>query len=68
MYKLVVGNIGFVGKHKDESEIRKLFNDYVEISKSGIGRAAGEMITIFNENGEIIEEYIPRGEENDEDF
>lgn len=57
-YELIVGNIGTVYRGPSEAIAVAEYDDYVEISKSGYGRAAGEEITLFKD-GEIIKEHTP---------
>lgn len=56
MYEVIVGNIGTVYRGDDESEARRLFDVYVEQSRSGFGRAGGESVTVF-QDGEIVLEH-----------
>jgi hypothetical protein len=55
-YVVNVGNIGNV-ECKNKKEALEVFKDYVEQSKSGRGRAAGESVYVL-EDGEPIKEYI----------
>jgi len=55
-YELVVGNIGVVYRGPHAAIAVAEFDEYVDISKSGYGRAAGEEITLFKD-GEVIKEH-----------
>lgn len=58
LYEVIVGNIGKVGEYKDdEKNARDTFKTYVYISKSNMGRAAGESVDLYM-NGEILESFI----------
>jgi hypothetical protein len=56
-FEVVVGNIGTVYSGRDEAEAQKHYDEYVDQSKTGYGRAAGESVTMFR-NGEIFKEHI----------
>jgi hypothetical protein len=61
LYEVIVGNIGTVfasSNPKDASEALRIFREYVESSKSGVGRAGNEPVTLFYD-GEIDDEYNP---------
>lgn len=57
-YELIVGNIGRVLVTDDAVQAEADYATYVEQSKSGAGRAAGESVTLFKDN-EIALEYEP---------
>ena len=57
-WTVIVGNIGTVYDGSDEAEARLVYNDYINDSKTGIGRAGNEPVTLCGE-GEPIEEYLP---------
>lgn len=63
-YELIVGNIGKVYDGDDRVEADRLFALYVDQSKSGVGRAGGEDVVLF-EDDEIIREYTGHLKEND---
>ena len=52
-YQVVVGNIGTVYDGHSRELAEDSFKDYRELSRSGYGRAAGEMVTLF-EDGDAI--------------
>lgn len=51
-----VGNIGNIDEDTEEAA-RATFKEYVEQSKSGVGRAGGESVYLL-QDGEPVEEYI----------
>ena len=55
-YEVVVGNIGSVYDGSDESEGRRKYQSYVDLSRSNIGRAGGESVVLM-QDGEILKEY-----------
>lgn len=57
-YEVIVGNIGKVYTGTDAEEAEETFEEYVEQSKSGYGRAGAEQVTMLL-NGEIRKEYNP---------
>ena len=57
MYAVVVGNIGTVYQGDDFETAFATYDEYVEQSKSGVGRAAGESVCIFFD-GEMTSEYV----------
>jgi len=58
MFQVIVGNVGCV--HETENERDAFFTArlYVDRSKSGRGRCAGEPVTVLKD-GEPVQEYIP---------
>lgn len=56
-YDVIVGNIGNVYSGTDEDKARATYKEYVEQSKSGVGRAGGEDVTLML-NDEIEDEFI----------
>ena len=54
-YEVVVGNIGTVYRGTDQDEAGRRFRSYVQDSRNGYGRVAGEPVTLFKD-GEIVEE------------
>jgi hypothetical protein len=57
-WMVVVGNVGTVYDGPVEDEARKTYNDYVEFSIYGEGRASNENVTLFSGN-EIVSEFFP---------
>ena len=55
-YEVIVGNVGTVYKGSDATEAHRLYNHYVELSRTGAGRVAYEDVTLFLD-GEPSEEY-----------
>lgn len=59
MFDVIVGNIGTVRSNANITECERVFAEYVSQSKSGIGRAGGEDVTItVSKTGEIYREYF----------
>ena len=56
-FEVVVGNIGSVYSGNSLSIALDLFDTYVNQSKSGVGRAGGEFVTLFK-YGEPYKEFI----------
>jgi len=72
--EVIVGNIGtvYTGKPRDRDKAIKIYEEYVEQSKSGLGRAGGEEVCIM-ENGHpdpqhdyIPENYCDDGDDGDD--
>lgn len=73
-FTVVVSNIGTVHKGYDENVAKGVFDEYVEQSKSGLGRAGGENVSMFGGNvsvltgdaalvhNDIVHEYSPLDE------
>lgn len=61
-YEVVVGNIGSVYKGTDKDEAGRVFDEYRDQSKSGVGRAGNESVTLFD-NNEIDREHEPEASE-----
>lgn len=57
MYEVIVGNIGTVYSGGSSIEANQIFLEYRKDSREGIGRAAGEDVTVMCD-GEIKYEYI----------
>lgn len=59
-YEVIVGNIGCAHETEDKTEAERVFEEYVEQSKSGVGRAAGEDVTLMSGtpgDDHIVKEY-----------
>ena len=56
-YEVIVGNIGIVYTGDDVSIAEATYNDYLEISESGVGRGGDEDVT-FMQDGEPLKEYL----------
>lgn len=54
-YEVIVGNIGTVHAGNSIVEAKQRYAEYVEQSKSNVGRAAGEDVTIMQHDEPIIE-------------
>jgi hypothetical protein len=46
-YEVTCDNVGTVYAGDDRTEADRVFNEYVKLSDIGIGRPAGENVTIF---------------------
>jgi len=55
-YTVVIGNIGTVYDGDSEAAARTIYASYVRSAQSGVGRAAGEQVTLFGD-GEVVEEH-----------
>lgn len=57
-YEVIVGNVGKV--HEGESKVQGIhsYGQWARKSKLGEGRAAHEVVTLY-EDGEPIKEYMP---------
>jgi hypothetical protein len=58
MYTLIVSNIGTIGKYDTLKVAEYQYQTYVNLSSIGYGRVAGESVTLVDNDGEIIAEYI----------
>lgn len=58
LYEVTVGNIGHVYTGPSGKKARADFAWYVKQSKLGVGRAAGEQVTLCKD-GEPIKEHFP---------
>lgn len=56
--EVIVGNIGMVYSGTSPEQAGIAFDEYVKQSKAGVGRAAGEPVTIMAD-GSITQEYNP---------
>ncbi len=56
-YEVVVGNVGTVYVGNDVQRARETMQTYIEQSKSHVGRAGDENVTLFK-SGDIVDEYI----------
>ena len=56
-FQVVVGNVGTVYAGDDGAEANRLFDVYVDSSKSGVGRAGGEDVYLFADD-EIAREHL----------
>lgn len=57
-YEVLVGNIGLVHAGPSYAVALMVFNDYKKLSNAGLGRAAGEAVTLLK-NGEPLKEFLP---------
>ena len=56
-WEVLVGNVGSVYVGDDEAEARRKFDVYVESSKSGVGRAGDEPVTLMCDGEPVIEHF-----------
>jgi len=63
-FQVVVGNVGHVYDGSNWMSACAVYSKYINMSKSNIGRAAGEPVTLFH-NGEIKREYFGTLEQQD---
>lgn len=64
-YEVYVGNIGNVYTGHNAREARRTFAEYVDMSRAGYGRAAGEAVSLLK-NDEIVSDYIGAVNMNEE--
>lgn len=57
-YSVNVGNVGNVYTGESKQVAQKVYNEYVALSKLGIGRVGNETIAMFCRD-ELIAEYAP---------
>jgi len=57
IYELTAGNIGVVYRGPHAAIAVAEFDEYVQLSKAGYGRVAGEPVTLFKD-GEVIKEHV----------
>ncbi len=50
VYEVIVGNVGLVHVGYNEAEARKVYGEYKDISRSGVGRAGNERVTLFKDD------------------
>ena len=63
-YEVVVGNVGMVYNGKSKHEAWLVYMDYVGRAVLGIGRAAGEEVTLLK-NGKVVMEHNGEGEQDE---
>ena len=56
-YQIIVGNVGTAYDGDDGAAADAIFREYVRASCDGIGRAAGESVTMMD-GGEIVREHV----------
>lgn len=55
-YQVIISNVGEVYHGTSEVQANTIYQDYKAQSQSGVGKVAGEDVTLF-ENGEPIKEF-----------
>ena len=65
-WEVFVGNVGAVHTGNLKSFAYECYNDYVQLSRDGYGRCAGESVQLFND-GRLTEEYLGLVDEPDAD-
>ena len=63
-YEVAVGNVGTVHRGHDAKKAAELYDEWVEESKTGVGRASGEPVYLFD-SGVLVQEYWPPEYENE---
>lgn len=58
-YEVIVGNIGRTLTTESAKEAKQEYLDYVRMSKLGVGRASGEVVTLMRDS-EPYREYRPK--------
>lgn len=58
-FQVIVGNIGTVYYGASKRDAIREYNEYVDISLSGYGRAAGETVTLISPCGEDLKNIWP---------
>lgn len=67
-FHVIVGNVGTVHTGNDETSARRVFAEYVSASRDGIGRAAGESVSVFDSvYSEIVCEHVGVNDEGDDE-
>jgi hypothetical protein len=56
-WEVIVGNIGTVYSGGSALEAKRKFTTYVKQSKSGVGRAGGEDVTLMRDGEPVREHY-----------
>lgn len=67
LFEVVVGNVGVVYRGASEVVARLEFGDFKALSQALQGMAANEAVTLIKD-GEIVAEYMPYEEEDEEDI
>ena len=62
--RVVVGNVGTVYDGDSVVRARRTFDEYVVISKSGQGRAGGEIVCLFRDE-DLIAEHVGSNKEEE---
>jgi hypothetical protein len=57
-WQVIAGNAGTVYTGGDDKLAKQAFDQYVELSKAGSGRVAGEPVSLWCD-GELHDEYDP---------
>lgn len=64
LYYVIVGNIGYAFESRNKREANKVYNAYVNLSKSGVGRGGNEQVTLFAQfagHDDTLREHFPKG-------
>jgi len=65
LFEVTVGNIGLVHASDSRKEAVEAYDEYVEQSRLGYGRAANEIVTLF-QDGVPEKEYTPPSDDKEE--
>ncbi len=57
-YTVLVGNVGTVHRGNDRPTAEAIYNQYVELSVSGLGRAAFEDVTLLRDGEPMLEHRL----------
>ena len=57
-YTVICANLGTVHETNNRKDAENVFNEYVQMSKDGYGRAAGEDVYLMLKDCTIIKEHI----------
>ena len=63
LYEVICGNIGKVYTGTDARVAEDTYRTYKELAEMGVGRAAGEAVTMF-QDGSIVKEHASTLNEN----
>lgn len=66
MYEVIVGNIGSVHVGRNKRVARRVASEYAELSISGVGRAANELVTLLCDNEIVWDNSADMAKESDE--
>lgn len=66
-FEVVVGNIGTVHTGADQTAASTMYDSYVELSKTGYGRTAGESVYLMQDGEPIQEHQGTAGDESEQE-
>lgn len=65
VFEVIVGNVGTVHTGNDYATARKEYCIYVDVSKAGVGRAAGESVYLMKDGEPVMAHQGPADDEVD---